>query len=69
MTDETAGTVANVLIGAAAVGVAYYIVKTPPLRRAAWKLVVAAMTGTIPAWLTTEVHHAWTESAGLNRAI
>jgi hypothetical protein len=62
MTDENARKVANVILGAAALGAAFYIVRTPPLRRIAWRLAVAAVTGTIPAWLAREVREAWTES-------
>ena len=61
MTHTSAERIADVLIGAAIVGAAYYVVKTPPLRRMAWRLPVAALTGTIPAWLTQEIRSsdAW----------
>ena len=62
MTDETARRVANVILGAAALGAAFYIARTPPLRRAAWRLAVAAVTGSIPAWFAREVRDAWAES-------
>jgi hypothetical protein len=62
MTDETARRVANVILGAAALGAAFYVARTPPLRRVAWRLAVAAVTGTIPAWFTREVRDAWAES-------
>ena len=62
MTEENARKVANVILGAAALGAAIYIVRTPPLRRIAWRLAVAAVTGTIPAWLAREVREAWAES-------
>lgn len=62
MTDETARRVANVILGVAALGAAFYIARTPPLRRVAWRLAVAAVTGTIPAWFTREVRDAWAES-------
>ncbi len=63
MTQASAEKVANVFIGAAIVGAAYYVVKTPPLRRLAWRLTVAALTGTIPAWLTQEIRNGWEASA------
>ena len=50
------------LLAAAAVGVTFYVMRTPPLRRLAWRLAVTALTGTVPAWLGREVKHAWTES-------
>lgn len=63
MTQSSAEKVANVVIGAAAIGVAYYILKTPQLRRAAWRLARAAATGTIPAWVTQEIRNGWEASA------
>jgi hypothetical protein len=62
MTDERAEQVANVLLAAAAVGVAVYVIRTPQLRRLAWRFAVTALTGTLPAWIGREVKHAWTES-------
>jgi hypothetical protein len=62
MTDETSRRVANVILGAAALGAAFYIARTPPFRRVAWRLAVAAVTGTIPAWFAREVRDAWAES-------
>jgi hypothetical protein len=62
MTEETTRKIANVILGAAAVGAAFYIARTPPLRKVAWRLAVAAVTGTIPAWLAREVRDAWAES-------
>ena len=47
---------------AAAVGVAVYVIRTPPLRRLAWRLAVTALTATLPAWIGREVQHAWSES-------
>jgi hypothetical protein len=63
MTQANAEKVANVLMGAAVVGVTFYVLKTPPLRRLAWRLTVAALTGTIPAWLAQEVRTGWEASA------
>ena len=50
------------VLAAAAVGVAVYVIRTPPLRRLAWRFAVTALTGTLPAWIGREVKHAWTES-------
>jgi hypothetical protein len=63
MTHANAEKVANVLVGAALAGAAFYVLKTPPLRRIAWRLTVAALTGTIPAWLAQEVRSGWEASA------
>jgi len=62
MTDEHAEQGANVLLASAAVGVAIYVVRTPPLRRLAWRFAVTALTATLPAWIGREGQHAWTES-------
>jgi uncharacterized membrane protein len=63
MTHANAEKIANVLIGAALAGAAFYVLKTPPLRRLAWRLTLAAVTGTIPAWLTQEIRNGWEASA------
>jgi predicted lysophospholipase L1 biosynthesis ABC-type transport system permease subunit len=62
MTQSTAEKVATVLIGVAVAGVAYYVLRTPQLRRGAWRLGVAALTGTIPAWVSQEVRDSWEAS-------
>ncbi len=62
MTDPTAQRVANVVLGAAAVGAAIYIARTPSLRRLALGLAVTALTTSLPLWLRQEVQHAWSES-------
>jgi len=62
MTEDRAEKVANVLLAAAAVGVTVLIVRTPALRRLAWRLAVTAVTGTLPVWISREVGHAWAES-------
>ena len=62
MTEDRAEQVANVLLAAAAVGAGLIVLRTPPLRRLAWRLAVTAVTGTLPAWIGREVRHAWAES-------
>ncbi len=59
MKEETARTVANVVVGAAAVGAAVIILRTPALRRLAFGLARTAIITGIPAWLAREVHQAW----------
>ena len=61
--EETARTVANVIVGAAALGAAVIILRTPTLRRLAFGLARTALTVTIPAWVSTEVREAWADSA------
>lgn len=62
MTSKTAERVANVALGAAALGAAYVIARTPPLRRLAIGLAFSALTGALPAWLTREAQQAWLQS-------
>jgi len=38
------------------------VMRTPALRRVAWRLAVTALTGSLPAWVAKEVRHAWSES-------
>jgi hypothetical protein len=60
--EETARTVATVVVGAAALGAAVVILRTPALRRLAFGLARTAIVTGIPAWLTREVTQAWQAS-------
>jgi hypothetical protein len=60
--EDTARTVANVLMGAAAIGAAVVILRTPSLRRLAFGLARTAIVTGIPAWLSREVKQAWKHS-------
>lgn len=62
MTEESARKVANVVLGAAALGAAYVVVSNPPLRRLAWRLAVLGLTRKLPLWVSREVQDAWRES-------
>ena len=68
MTQSSADKVATIVIGVAAAGAVYYVLKTPPLRRAAWRLGLAALTGTIPAWVSQEIKASW-EASGQRPAV
>ena len=68
MTQETAGKIADVMLAAAAIGDAVYVIKTPPLRRMAWRLAVTAITGTLPVWFRHELQQAWAESGKVHPA-
>jgi hypothetical protein len=63
MTEQTAKRIADVALGAAALGAAVFIVRTPRLRRMAIGLAMTALTGAIPTWLAREAQHAWVQSA------
>ncbi len=62
MTQSSAEKVANVVIGAAAIGAAFYVLKTPRLRTLAWQLSFAAMTSMLPAWINQEIRAGWEAS-------
>jgi hypothetical protein len=62
MTEESANRLANVVLGAAAVGIAYAIWRLPGLRRLAVGLAATAVTSAAPAWLHREVRDAWAAS-------
>lgn len=62
MTHSSAEKLANVVIGAAVAGAAYYVIKTPPLRRLAWRLTLIGLTGTLPGWFRREIARGWEES-------
>lgn len=62
MREETARTIANVVVGAAVLGAAVVILRTPALRRLAFGLARTAIVTGIPAWLTREVTEAWQAS-------
>ena len=64
MTEAQARKTANVVLALAAAGAAYYVLRTPSLRRAAFQLAGVALTGAIPAWFSDELRRAWIESAG-----
>jgi hypothetical protein len=59
ISSDTAGKVADVLIATALIGVAVFVIRTPPLRRLAWGLTATALTTTLPAWVKGEVRQAW----------
>jgi len=63
MTEQQARTTANVVMIAAAAGAAYYVLRTPPLRRVAWQLARTWVRGPLAVWAVTEVRRAWEQSA------
>jgi hypothetical protein len=63
MTETQARRTANIVLGLAAAGAAYYVLRTPPLRRMALRLAGLALTGTLPVWFSGELQRAWAESA------
>lgn len=67
MTEQQAQKAADVLMAVAAVGAAVYVLRNPALRQTAVRLARAALTGTLPAWLSGEVRRAW-DASGERRA-
>lgn len=63
MTHQRAIRVANVIMTVAAAGAAYYVLRTPQLRRMAWGVATTALVGTLPTWFNRELGQAWAESA------
>ena len=62
MTEQTANRIANVVLGAAAIGAVYVVLRVPALRRMAVGLAATAAMSTAPAWLRQEVEQAWAAS-------
>ena len=62
MTNERAEQAASVVLAVAAVSVAVVVLRTPALRRLAWRLTLTTLTGTLPTWVANEVRHAWSQS-------
>lgn len=59
MTEQTARTVANVVLATAALGAAVVVLRVPALRRLALGLAATALTTQVPVWLRQEVTQAW----------
>jgi hypothetical protein len=62
MTHSTSEKLADLALGTAVLGAAVYVLKTPSLRRMAWRLAVIGVTRTVPSWFRQEVRRAWDES-------
>jgi hypothetical protein len=62
MTEERAERIATIVMGAAAVAAAYFVLRNPVLRRRVWEVARGALAASGP-WLAAEARHAWTESA------
>jgi hypothetical protein len=62
MTENQARVAANVVIAAAAIGAAIFVMRTPKLRRMAWQLARQYATGPLAAWTAGTVRGAWDAS-------
>ena len=63
MTDDHARALADVAVVGLGAVAAYYVVRTPPLRRAAWRLLKYGVLTAAPGYVWREITHAWAESA------
>ena len=63
MTERQAENIANFAIGAAVLGAAVYVLRTPALRRVVWGAARNALVAGLPAWLLSETRQGWTEGA------
>ena len=63
MTEPQAERVANLVIGAAAIGAAIYVLRKPALRRLVWGAARNTLSAGVPAWLVAETRNGWAGSA------
>jgi hypothetical protein len=63
VTEDTARTVANVVLVTAGAAVAYVVMTKPPLRRMAFRALRIWLGASVPVYLMTEARDAWVESA------
>ena len=63
MNDEQVRATANVVMLAAAAAAAVYVIRTPPLRRAAWQLLRTWAAGPAALWTVDLVRRSWDASA------
>lgn len=63
MTEERARQAANIVMAAAALGAAVFVLRSPKLRRMAWQLARQYAAGPLAAWSATTMRAAWEASA------
>jgi len=61
MTDSQARTAANVMMGAAALAAAFYVLRHPPVRRAVWR-AARELSGPGAMWAVAGLLRAWEQS-------
>jgi len=62
MTEDHARKTANVLMGAAAIGIAAFILRSPERRRLVWRLAREFAAGPLAVYAASLVRDAWDES-------
>jgi uncharacterized membrane protein len=68
VTEKQARVTANIVMAAAALGAAVFVLRDPKRRRLAWALARRYASGPAAAWMVGTVRRAWDESAGSGRA-
>ena len=63
MTEKQARTAANVVMAAAALGAAVFVLRSPKLRRMAWQMARHYARGPLAVWAAGSVRDAWDASA------
>jgi hypothetical protein len=63
MTERHAEKIANFVIGAAVLGAAVYVLRTPALRRVVWGAARSGLIAGLPSWLMAETRHGWAGTA------
>lgn len=64
MTERQAERVANLVIGAAAIGAAIYVLRNPALRRLVWGAARNTLIAGVPAWVVAEARNGWAAARG-----
>jgi hypothetical protein len=62
MTSANARITANVVLATAGVAAAYIVLRTPPLRRLAFRAARLWLGMGVPGYLIAQTHKAWVES-------
>jgi hypothetical protein len=63
MTDDQREALVDLVLVCLGAVAAFYVIKTPPLRRAAWRLLKYGLFTAAPAYVWEETTRAWSESA------
>ncbi len=67
MTEEQARTTANIVMAAAALGAAVFVMYSPKRRRLAWQLARQFAMGPLAVWAAGTTREAWDSSGRRDR--
>lgn len=68
MTSDHTRALADLAVAAIGAAAAIYIMRTPPLRRLAWRLTKYGVGTILPGYLIQETKRAWAETSPNDRA-